>query len=157
MPNIRTVDHAKAFLGLIFKAAGINDVEIEARRLAPDRVVRIGAEKPSAPKSFVKEVGGVKFGKLSIAEVYENAENDRILGNYLYLVPSRMLLKDEWEKIMPVVQQIALNEKLYFNCSFRITCEDGRVCETGQDLTEDGRRQHPVFGHHSKPPKRTYF
>lgn len=90
--------------------------------------------------------------KLSIAEVFESAENERHLGNYLYLVPSRPLLKDEWEKIEPVVAQIPFNKSMFFGCSFRITCEDGRICESGQDLTEDGSKAFPAYGKHSASP-----
>lgn len=158
MPDIRTVNHAKATLGLIFEAAGIHDVQIEAHRLEPNAVVKISTpSKRKAQTPFVPDANGAMVRKLSISEIHESMEDDRHLGNYLYLVPSRNLLKDEWERIEPIVAQIPLNRAMFFGCSFRITCEDGRVCESGQDLTEDGKKPLPAYGKNTEPPERGYI
>lgn len=154
MPSIAAVNHDKAVLSLIFMAANITDVSIEARRL--DRRAIFG--EPSR-KPFVRtpadKLGVVQ--KMSISDVYASAEEKRTPGNYMYLMPSRVLLKDEWENLISTAAKILQTPALHFRSSFMLTCEDGRVFETNMDLTEDGKKPLPTYAFHHNPPQKTFF
>lgn len=137
MPTIAQAEHDKSLLRLVFAAAGISNIDIKACRLErgdlfsnqeawEDAVARKDPETP-----------------IPVADFYEGERHDNLPRNYLYLVPTRPLLKDEWQRFLPLMTLAWKEKGLNFASSISITHENGS-CESVPDASEDGGIRKPV-------------
>ena len=129
MPSITEVNHDKAVLKLIFMAVGINNIEVEARRLEVKEPCNAQALWDEAVKKRRHHE------RLDVENFFKDERMDRPPNNYLYLVPNRTLLQAEWKKFEPVISSLYLEGDIQFSCSMHILTENG-VFKTAPDVRE---------------------
>lgn len=134
MPTIAQVEHDKAILRLIFAAAGIPDIDVEARRLEKhDLFSNEDAWADTVARKGPDEI-------IRAADFYEGEKATGLAKNYLYLVPTRTLLTDEWDRFLPAMAAAWREKSLNFSSATKITHEDG-YCESVPDRSEGGEER----------------
>lgn len=138
MPSIAQVEHDKAILRLIFASAGIPDIDVEALRINKHDLF-------SNQDSWDEKINNRKPEEvIPVADFYEGEKLTGLVKNYLYLVPTRKLLADEWNRFLPAMAAAWREKSLNFSSSISITHENGS-CESVPDFSEDGQKRMPVL------------